>query len=133
MDIDKRNNLVKALSGQPEPLLIPVREFFDGNDDMGSIGCNLMQHPGVDAFRSILVGLLDRDDVDAVYADIAELDPGEDSWPFADTILIVGSIAAAELARILEPLEPDELGPAREVPQAIADTYCGPVYAAWWA
>ena len=57
------------------------RAVFDGNDDAGSIGCNLTEHPGMNVFRDVLTGLLRRSDVQAVYAQIAELDAGEDCWP----------------------------------------------------
>ena len=39
------------------------------------LGCNLLRHPGIDVFRDVLVGLLDRPDVEAVYAQISEIDP----------------------------------------------------------
>ena len=31
----------------PRPL-VSLEEYFDGNDDLGSIGCNLSDHPGVE-------------------------------------------------------------------------------------
>lgn len=81
--------------------MVPVEEFFDGNDDLGSIGCNLVEHPGIDVFRDTLIGIARRADVVVVYAAIAEVDPGEGSWPFADTIFVVGTIPRGELAEIL--------------------------------
>src|SRR3954453_1549975 len=86
MDIDKCNVLKADLMSVPDPI-VPIDRFFDGNDDPGSIGCNLIEHPGINQFREVLVGLTQRADVEAVYAQIAELDPGEDSWPFTDTVL----------------------------------------------
>jgi len=50
-------------------------------------------------FREALTGLLRRPDVQGVYAQIAEVDPGADSWPFAATVLVVGAIPVAELRR----------------------------------
>ena len=44
MDIGKRNQLVARLSQEPEPQIVPIEVFFDGNDDLGSIGCNLLDH-----------------------------------------------------------------------------------------
>jgi hypothetical protein len=99
MDHAKCRALKAELAIQPEPQLVPIARFFDGNDDTGSIGCNLAPHPGVDAFRDVLVGLLGRPDVQAVYAQISELDPGEGCWPFTDTVLVVGSISTDELDR----------------------------------
>ena len=132
MDTIKRNKLVASLSSEPEPQLVSIREFFDGNDDPGSIGCNLMEHPGIESFSAVLTGLLNRKDVDAVYAQIAELDPGPDSWPFTDTILVVGSISDGDLSQILKPLEPDEVGPIDTAPEFIVQRHQSPVLSAWW-
>jgi hypothetical protein len=65
---------------------VSIKRFFDGNQDEGSIGCNLLPHPGLSAFREVLVGLTRRSDVEAVYAQVAEIDPGVGLWPFADRI-----------------------------------------------
>ena len=51
----------------------------------------------MDVFREALTGLLRRPDVQGVYAQIAEVDPGAGSWPFTDTVLVVGAIPVAEL------------------------------------
>src|SRR5437762_12173923 len=109
MDEAKCQALKDKLSAQPEPQIVPIAEFFDGNDDLGSIGCNLDQHPGVGTFRDVLTGLLRRSDVQAVYAQISELDPGEDSWPFSDTVLVVGSISTDDLQKAVSSLQPDEV------------------------
>ena len=39
-----------------------------------------------------------RSDVQAVYTQITELDPGEDSWPFTDTVLVARTISTGDLA-----------------------------------
>jgi len=133
MDTAKRDRLVTRLTGEPEPRLVPIGEFFDGNDDLGSIGCNLSEHPGVAAFRDAFAHVAARPDVEAVYAQIAELDPGDDCWPFADTVFVVGAIPPDELARELEALEPDEVGPADgfDLPESLT-RYRAPVLVAWW-
>src|SRR4051812_46870703 len=97
MDIEKCRALKEELADQPEPQVVPIARFFDGNDDLASIGCNLDPHPSIEVFRDVLVGLLGRPGVEAVYAQISELDPGDDSWPFTDTALVVGGIPADEL------------------------------------
>ena len=93
MDDTKCKALKEELAEQPEPQIVAAERFFDGNDDLGSIGCNLDGHPGVDAFRDVFAGLLRRSDVQAVYAQISELDPGEGCWPFTDTVLVAGTIS----------------------------------------
>lgn len=130
MDLSKRSRLIEELSKQAEPQLVPITQFLDGNDDVGSIGCNLLEHPGIEAFRKVFAELATCPDVKAIYAQIAELDPGDDCWPFSDTVFVVGSISADELKKILSPLEPDEVGTAQDfgAPESIAEH----ALAAWW-
>ena len=134
MDTKKRNLLIEKLSDQAEPQLVPVLEFFDGNDDVGSIGCNLLDHPGIDVFRTTFSRLMQRGDVQAIYAQIAELDPGDDSWPFTDTIFVVVTLSQSDLEAELSLLEPDEVGAAEDfgVPDTLLQKYKAPILAAWW-
>ena len=134
MNETKKAELIAAVSPQPEAPIIPIDQFFDGNEDLGSIGCNLIEHPGINRFHETLTGLLHRPDVNAVFALITELDPGEGYWPFTDTILVVGSISVKELRHVLAPLEPDEVGTAEELgaPSAFLRKQDEPVLAAWW-
>jgi hypothetical protein len=134
MDLIKRNKLVEELSKQSAPQIIRIERFLDGNDDPGSIGCNLVEHPGIEVFRTTLLDLSRRGDVEAVYAQIAELDPGDGCWPFTDTIFVAGTITAGELREFLKMLQPDEVGPGDhfEVPAYIEEKHKAPVTAAWW-
>jgi hypothetical protein len=134
MDSSKRNRLIADLSSKPEPQIVSIERFFDGNDDPGSIGCNLPEHPGVEAFRATFERIARRKDVEAVYAQIAELDPGEGSWPFTDTVLVVGSITADALAAELAPLQPDEVSDAGEFASSgeLSIGSSSPILVAWW-
>lgn len=110
-----------------------IDRFFDGNDDIGSIGCNLADHPGVDAFRAYLPASA-LPDVEAIYAQISELDPGEGCWPFTDTVLVVGTIPADELRSVVSTLEPDDVGLAGDcdLSPSIASKHQQPVLVSWW-
>ncbi len=134
MDHAKCKTLKAELAAQPEPQIVSAERFFDGNDDPGSIGCNLLEHPGVGAFRDVILGLLRRSDVQAVYAQIAELDPGEGCWPFTDTILVVGAISPDELRSVVGDLEPDDVAAADDIDIALlsAKKQGSPVLAIWW-
>lgn len=133
MDQTKRNRLVAELSTRPEPQIVPIDVFFDGNDDLGSIGCNLLEHPGIEAFRATFARIAARADVESIYAQIAELDPGEDSWPFTDTVLVFGTISPEDLAAELAALEPDEVGTAEEFDMPpTSHGQAAPALVAWW-
>jgi hypothetical protein len=133
MDLSLKDALKARFEGD-EPALIPIEVFFKGNDDPSSIGCNLLEHPGIEVFRRILLGLNHRDDVEAVFAQISEMDPGADSWPFTDTIWVAGTIPQEELAKILAPLEPDEVMPGNELgaSQEFLSQHGNRVLGAWW-
>jgi hypothetical protein len=134
MDRNKCNALKTRLRPDQYGQVVPIAEFFDGNDDLGSIGCNLDPHPGVDAFRDVLTGLLHRPDVKAVYVQISELDPGEDSWPFTDTVFVSGKISADDLRSAVSSLQPDEVGDSTQfgVSPSTADRYGSPLLVVWW-
>ena len=46
--------------------VVTLEDFFEGNQDEASIGCNLVDHPGVDRFYETLRGIRDRADVQDV-------------------------------------------------------------------
>jgi len=107
----KRERLLRLIRAQPEygdgRALVTVSEFFDGNDDLGSIGCNLSDHPGVDHFRQVLSDIEDRSDVEEVWMQIYDLEEGE--WPFSENVLIIGKVPTSEIARLSESLQPSEI------------------------
>jgi len=87
--------------------LVNVAEFFDGNDDPGSIGCNLSDHPGLQHFRTVLGTIAARDDVDGVWMQIYDLEEGD--WPFSENVLIFGEIPESEVQQACESLQPSEV------------------------
>jgi len=134
MDNAKCAALKVELASLPDPQVVSVEKFFDGNDDLGSIGCNLLEHPGMNVFRDVLSSLLRRPDVQAVYVQISESDPGEDCWAFADTVLVAGTIPAEELREVVSVLEPDEISSAEDfgVSPSLVDRHDSPVLTVWW-
>jgi hypothetical protein len=133
MDAKKCAALKAELDLQPEPQVVRVERFFDGNDDTGSIGCNLCEHRGMAAFQEVLTGLESRSDVQAVYTQIIELDPGEDSWPFTDTVLVAGKISTSDLTAAVSSLEPDKVSPVEDfgASAGMAAKHGTPVHVIW--
>jgi len=135
MDETKCNALKRELAGEPEPQVVPIERFLDGNDDVASIGGNLPKHPGLEVFRDVLAGLRRQPGVEGVYAQIFELDPGEEYWPCCDTVLVVGSLPANTLRTAVRPLRPDEvrtLDPD-DVPGPVSERHgTSPVLAIFW-
>jgi hypothetical protein len=115
-------------------VLITRSQFFDGNDDDSSIGCNLLKHPGVVAFDKAFRQIENMDGVAGVFLAITEIDETYDSiWPFADTAWIVTRLMPSAFKSILKRLEPDELAPGQESfanPPAIPEGH--QLVYVWW-
>ena len=119
----------------PAPV-VSVEEFFDGNDDLGSIGCNLDDHPGVAVFRSVLDAVKLRDEVQEVLIEVSEVEPGDESmWPFSERVYVLTTASPAEVSAWLNQLEPSEVaeGWFQGAPPAAPALSPGfrPI-AAWW-
>jgi len=90
----------------PRPLLT-LEEFFDGNDAVGSICCNLAPTPSPSEVRSALERIRARPDVSDVRVQITMFD--DPSWPFSDTVWVITGASAADVASWFdEALAPDE-------------------------
>ena len=91
----------------PRPLLT-LAEFFDGNDVVGSIGCNLSPTPTPSEFRAILTAIAARPDVRDVRVQVTMFD--DPDWPFSDTVWVFTSADAATVASWFEePVAPDSV------------------------
>lgn len=106
-----------------------LESFFDGNDDIGSIGCNLLEHPGIPLFCRVLTEVSARAAVSEVLVEVMETnhdDPG--SWPFSERIFVIGSMTADQVRDRVAVLEPDEVED-----EGLAETpHSGRVVSVWW-
>jgi hypothetical protein len=81
----------------PRPL-VTLEEFFDGNDDMGSIGYNFgARQPAPSEFYSFFKRIRARRDVADVRVEISQHDDPE-AWPVTDTIWIVTSASDSDVS-----------------------------------
>jgi hypothetical protein len=92
----------------PSPL-VPLELFFDGNDDPGSIGCNLPGEVMPSEFQSTLSSIRARADVADVLVQVTMHDD-PDGWPFSDTIWVI-TTASPSVVRSWMPerLQPDDV------------------------
>jgi hypothetical protein len=104
-------HLIAKIITQPESregrALLTPEEFFTGNDDLGSIGCNLPDHPGLDYFRRIVEMLERHPNVESVWMQIYDWDEGD--WPFVENVLIFGETPLSDVERIAAKLLPSEI------------------------
>jgi hypothetical protein len=111
VDLAKRDALIRLIRSQPEHeegrALVTVSEFFDGDDDLGSIGCNLSNHPGLEHFQRVLSDIANRPDVEQVWMQIYDWEEGD--WPFSENVLIVGKATISEVSELSASLQPSEV------------------------
>lgn len=92
--------------GTPTPL-VTLDEFFDGNSEVGSIGCNLDSAPAPARFYELLLEIARRPEVKDVRVQITAFDAPE--WPFSDTVYVMTSATPEEVALWFpDDLKPDE-------------------------
>ena len=96
-------------SSVPTPLLT-LEEFFEGNDETGSIGCNLQSEPEPHEFYDLLKSVRSRSEVSDVRVQITCVDAPGEQWPFSDTVWVITS-ADSDTVRewFPERLAPDEV------------------------
>ena len=141
MDKLRRRELIKKIKEQgsldgtmPAPV-VSLEDFFIGNDDAGSIGCNTGH--GGPPFFAPLKAIRDRPEVQDVLVEIHEVEEAhEEMWPFSERIYILTSAERDEVAQWLALLEPDtveEEGYVFGVPRQAPRLQDGMrSHAAWW-
>jgi len=113
MDLQKRAALIetiRAFESQADAMpVVSLEAFFDGNDDLGSIGCNLPDHPGVQRFNEILAAIRSRPEVQDVLVGIYEIVEDDTTWPFAETVYVLTTASSSTVQEWTAELEPDEV------------------------
>lgn len=112
MNLGARGRLIAEIdahtSGQAE-IAVPLDLFFEGNDDPGSIGCNLCgPRPSIGEFYKALSAFRSRPEVQDVLVRISSADD-EAYRPCSDTVCVISSIAEEEIASALNMLRFDDL------------------------
>jgi len=113
--------------------------FFDGNDDEGSLGCNLPKHPGINAFYSTLLALRSDAEVSGAWV-IAKQHDWKPAWPHSDEVVLRTRLSADEIAARLTHLGPDTVdevtklrSPSEDMTGALIACAAGEHFVvAWW-
>jgi hypothetical protein len=141
MRADLRRELIRKVQAQGLPSseaplpVVSLEDFFLGNSDCGSIGCNLSNNPGPQVFFKSLKAVRDDDSVQEILVEVNEIVEDAQTWPFADRVYLLSSAAIDQVRSWLMPLRPDEVseGWANGIPPAAPALKPGvKVYAAWW-
>ncbi len=142
MDLGRRGQLIERITalGLPSPdrslPLVTLEEFFEGNDDYGSIGCNLTPMLGPGFFFEILERIRSLPNVQDVLVEVVEVEPEDPlAWPFSDTVYVFTDAEPSEVAQWAAPIKPDAIqegfsnGKHGCAPAIISGFKC---YRLWW-
>jgi hypothetical protein len=107
-----RARLMKEIAKQNEmggEVAVPLDQFFQGNDDQGSIGCNLGSgQPSIPTFYELLASLREKPHVQDIWVRITDAtDPA--SWPYCDTVYVLSSLTQSDIEAALADLLFDEV------------------------
>jgi hypothetical protein len=139
IDAEKRAALLQKVEAlepgdEQEHPVVPLAEFLDGNDDDGSFAVNAGH--ALQRWRSRFTKITDHPDVHAVYAAIVDdMEGDEESWPYADTLLVYTKAPAEIVSAWFGPMAPDEvdeLGDASAFPGAPPPPPGYRVVRCWW-
>jgi hypothetical protein len=139
MDIERRNELVnrvKALRcSLPADRSLPIvtlEEFFVGNDDYGSIGCNLEPMLGPQYFYEALKSIRLRPNVQDVLVEVVEIEEEVAAmWPFADRVYVLTDGTLDDVSNWAAPIQPDAVEDTSE--NSVRALQRGfKCYSLWW-
>ena len=109
--MDKRTELLNKIlqNGFPDKeVVVSVEEFFDGNDDSSSIGCNIYPDPpSLQTFYETFKRLKATDEIENIFIRIADIE--DTVWFYTDTVFIIGDITIDDLKEMVKDLRPDEI------------------------
>lgn len=121
--------------GRPRPL-VSLEEYFTENEDLGSIGCNLTEHPGLETFYRVLKDIRSRPSVQDVLVEVVEVEEQDLSmWPFSDRVYVFASTTAGEISTWSRKLQPDAIENdfPHQRPNGAPDLKAGMnVFSLWW-
>jgi hypothetical protein len=142
MDSLKRAELIERLKilGLPSSdgrlALVTLEEFFLGNDDYGSIGCNLSPMLGPQFFYEKLESIRSQPNVQDVLVEVTEIEEEDpEMWPFSDRVYVFTNATLEDVTHWSAALKPDavEQGLPQERPDSAPELKAGyQCYGLWW-
>lgn len=116
MDSRKRTELIERIKSIAFPEatektpVVGIEDFFEGNDDFGSIGCNLYEHPGIGEFYATFLKVQSKEFVSEVLVGIYEVEEFDESmWPFSEQVFIITSESESVIEQYVKSLEVDRI------------------------
>jgi hypothetical protein len=142
MDSTKRAELIERVKilGLPSSdgrlPLVTLDEFFFGNDDFGSIGCNLSPMLGPQFFYEKLKSIRSQPNVQDVLVEVTEIEEEDPAtWPFSDRVYVFTNATREDVVHWAAALQPDavEQGLPKGRPDSALELKAGyQCYGLWW-
>ncbi len=99
---------IKKASFPKKEVFISVEDFFDGNEDTGSIGANIYPNPpSLQEFNNTLTAIKNNSKTYAILIRIADIE--DTDWLYSDMILLAGNYSLSEVKKLFKQLKPDEI------------------------
>ncbi|MFL0250651.1 hypothetical protein ACJDT4_09485 [Clostridium neuense] len=135
-----REDLLEKIYEQEDEIesslpVVSLELFFEGNNDIGSIGCNLLNHPGIEKFYSILKQVRNKPNVQDILVEIMEHDEDEEMWPFSERVYILTDEEEYEVIKWVRDLQISEISQGYMYGQPKLAPKLGKgykVYSLWW-
>ncbi|MDB5086575.1 MAG: hypothetical protein JWR09_569 [Mucilaginibacter sp.] len=135
--MNKRAVLLEKIKKEGFPqkeIFISIEDFFDGNEDDGSIGANIYPDPpSLLEFYNTLKEIRNATKTDTLFVRIADVD--DTDWFYSDTIYISGDYTLTEVKNMFKSLKPDDIYEGRmydgasNIPPIIPGNKA---YSIWW-
>jgi hypothetical protein len=134
---DKKTLLFDKImkAGFPErEVFVSVADFFDGNEDTGSIGVNIYpEPPSLSEFHETLSKIENDGKTNSLLIRIADIEDCD--WFYSDMVFINGDYTLNEVKKLFKSLKPDEVYEGlmyNENPNNIPNLNGGKSYSIWW-
>ncbi|MBL0104111.1 MAG: hypothetical protein IPP51_10415 [Bacteroidetes bacterium] len=134
--MNKKSEILDRITNDGFPnkeVAISLEEFFDGNDDPGSIGCNIYPDPPtIQDFYITFKRMLASDKVQDIRIRIS--DANDTEWFYTDAVYIIGDATIEEVTEMVKKLQPDEIytGWMYGMPVNVEEVHSKNVYSVWW-
>jgi hypothetical protein len=120
IEVNKRDKLVEKYNllnfhKSTEPIYISVDEFFDDNNDLGSIAPNIDVRPSNKEYWDMLKELEKNERITKIFIPIKDINIYENSkldsseWVYTDEISFITSLDEQEMKSLTKILLPDEV------------------------
>jgi len=135
--MDKKAEILEKITQAGFPgkeVAVTVDEFFNGNEDDGSIGANLYpEQPSLQFFWDTFNTMLASAKVENIFIRIADAE--DTDWFYTDTAYVVGDVTFEEVTEMVKELHPSEIYNEWMYGQPVNLSGINPgkkVYSLWW-